>query len=163
MKRGNLHGGNKLAAGYVFVVLVVVLLGVRSQRTVATVLDPGRSAEVQAMSSPGADLIAAVGRREALLAAAAAPARDPFQEPPAARPTPPPRPPREAQPARAPHPVLQAIIHDQLGPMIQLRVGAQTSGWLREGATFEGWRVGPIGADSVRLDRDGKQYQFKMQ
>lgn len=147
--------GDNLKLGVTLLIVAGVVLGVRSVAGVRAVLsfkvatalvaDP-QVAKAQALSET-------TDSRDKLLDDAVVGPRDPFHAPPAPEPvikqvkTPKPEPPV--------HPTIRAFLYDNVNPSVQLGVGAEVSGWMRRGDSFQGWTVVEITATAVRVSRSG--------
>lgn len=150
--------GKGMLLGFILVALVIGLLGVRSGRTVVTVLDTRPLAAVSTVRAGVDSVIAKLGERNAQVASAEPTERDPFGAPP--RPQAPAR--TSRQRAAVPRdPTLQAIIHHAEDATVRVKVGAASSDWLHVGDAFQGWTVDEISADAVRLSRNGRQLELQ--
>ncbi len=54
-------------------------------------------------------------------------------------------------------PELGALLYDTINPQVQLRISGQASGWMSEGAAFQGWVVETIRPDAVTVQRQGER------
>ncbi|MBD3162615.1 MAG: hypothetical protein GF346_09630 [Candidatus Eisenbacteria bacterium] len=141
-----------------FVVIAVVVLGIRSENAATEVLTARRQGNVTpdpmlAQSIASAEMMSA---RDSILASSIPTGRDPFQEGTVRKPrATEPHPVRQAAPA--PKPALRALLYDNIAPMIQLGVGEQISGWLHKGDQFQGWTVVEITSSSVEIGRSGER------
>ncbi len=139
--------------GLAVMLVLVLVLALRSQRTVSAVLaNPAVAAEAAA-AVPGDDVdMASLDRRDSLIAAAQPVGRDPFS---ARRTEPTERVTRQIV-AVATAPTLSALLFDHVNPSTQINVEGQRSGWLHQGETFQGWRVTAITSDTVTITKGGE-------
>ena len=140
--------------GLAVMLALVLVLALRSQRTVSAVLANPAMAAASADAAPaaggGVDMVS-LDRRDSLIAAAQPVARDPFS---ARRTAPTERPPRQIE-AVATVPTLSALLFDHVNPSTQINVAGQRSGWLHQGETFQGWTVSAITSDAVTITKGG--------
>lgn len=132
------------------IMLLVVGLGVRSGKTVDAVLtyQPDTVGSVAAPAiGDGIDLDA-VARRDSILAATSVQDRDPFTALAAA---PKPKPKRVRRAPKIVNPTLNALLFDNVNPMVQISIAGERSGWLHKEEEFRGWRVTRIAKDSVEV------------
>lgn len=131
--------------------LLCVLMGMHSGRTVLLVIDSPEPAIAAAASAAPEDF-AGLSLRDSLLAAAAPGDRDPFRPVPVRtrrRTTVP----KVVQPVL---PTLKALLFDRVNPTARLNIGEEVSGWLRVGDSFKGWNVTEITESSVKLAQGEK-------
>lgn len=130
-----------------------LVLGVRAYGAVRAVLSGnqiGTAAQLPALSPT----LAHVALLDSLVTAAEPPRRDPFRDVVIEGPI---RSTGAPSPAKEdPRPVLRALLYDKQQPTAQISLGGATSGWLRVGDDFLGWKVTAIDAAAVRLSRAGE-------
>lgn len=150
----------QLMAGLGVMLALVGYLALRSHQTVNTVMSPKLVAI--STSSQQAELIGAelksVPDRDDQVAAATFEGR--FRNPFVVRPV---QHPMEELPEPVaakidsvlpPH--LAALIYDDIGPTVQIRIEGERSDWLRAGDRFKGWQVAKIDSKSVKISKGGK-------
>jgi hypothetical protein len=129
----------------------VAVLGLRSERTIASVLAGawGDSAGHQSSQATPSATSLQLQVKDSLLVQARIGERDPFKPPVVKRaPT---RKRRPAPPKPEPKPSLQTLLFDNVDPSVQLRLGGEPSGWLHVGDKFSGWTVVEITATSATI------------
>jgi len=138
--------------GLAVMLVLVLVLALRSQRTVSAVLaKPAAAAVTTAGGEIGVDM-ASLARRDSLIVAAQLVARDPFN----ARRTRPTAQVQQREVAVTAAPSLSALLFDHVNPSTQINVEGQRSGWLHQGETFQGWTVAAITSDAVTITRGGE-------
>ncbi len=148
----DLQDKRSFRVGLAIMLALVLVLALRSQRTVSAVLaNPAVAAAAPAEAVAAGVDMAALDRRDSLIAAAQPVARDPFS---ARRTQPTERAPRQIE-AVATAPTLSALLFDHVNPSTQINVEGQRSGWLHQGETFQGWTVSAITSDAVTITKGG--------
>jgi hypothetical protein len=157
------NGWGFWAAGGV-ILLVTLILGVRTQKTIAAVLStreqilPGLEWNGNGKPAGFADY----ERRQLALRQMETSGRDPFNLTPAA---PPPAPPVRREPAAPPPwasiPSLHAMMFDGDNSTAQIRIGERMSDWLRVGDEWRGWRIMKIEKDWIKVARGDEIYVMR--
>jgi hypothetical protein len=129
----------------------LVVVGIRAHRTSALALYPDRNAA----SQPGIPKETPVYLTEYASSGRPMPARDPFQYLETTIPRKQPVEPVEDKTQSLPE--LGALLYDTINPQVQLRVSGVSSGWLSEGAVFNGWVVEAIQPDAVTVQKQGER------
>jgi hypothetical protein len=165
MKQNAGKGNRALLFGYIAVLLMVLFLAMRTEKTVAAVLcGPPPSQLEPGLDATGARILTEIESRYEQLAQALPALRDPFRDPVAEK-APPPPPKRPRPVTRDPQPVfptVKSLLYDGIDPSVKLQIGDDSSGWLRVGRTFHGWTVQEISAGGVRVaDRKGNLFQIR--
>lgn len=138
-----------LRLGLGFMVLLVLVLGLRSGKTVSTVLAMDHAVQAEPVQTPTDDIdLAQIDARDRRIAEATPVDHDPFRRPGA------PQAPRERR-SRAPReivaPSLGALLYDNVNPSAQISIQGERSDWLRQGDEFKGWTVRSITPQSVTI------------
>jgi hypothetical protein len=148
-------------AGYAVLLLVGIFLGLRSERTVTTVL-AANSRDIRSTSpSTGPVIIDPVRLvlQDSLLVHTEPKVRDPFHPLPVK-----PKPRREEPKPELPEiPSLRALMYDSVNPSAQINIGSSRSGWLYEGDTFRGWKVINITQQSVWISKAHRTYVIRQE
>ncbi|MBM3285859.1 MAG: hypothetical protein FJY88_00690 [Candidatus Eisenbacteria bacterium] len=145
--------GRSFWVGIALLLSGVAFLAFRGGSAVTAVLDAGRGSHQKSLpvAAGVSKTPAGWAQRDSLLAAARLGDRDPFRPPTA------PRGEVARDRARKPDdgdaPSIGALLFDNINPAVQIRVGGETSGWLREGEEFRGWVVDDIRPTSVKISR----------
>ena len=150
-----LRDGENLKFGVALLLVVGIVLGVRSEAAIRAVLSFKGATSVTADSQVARtkELSEKMESRDRLLDGAVVGPRDPFHAPPA--------PQQAVKQVRAPkpvppvQPVIRAFLYDNVNPSVQIGVGAEVSGWMRKGDSFQGWTVVEITNTTVRVSRSG--------
>ena len=148
------QGSQTFWSGFLVLLLVGILLGIRAGNAVQAVLEfqGGAPAPAKTAIPPDNTSAAAMAHRDSLIAGAHAGLRDPFHSlaaPRIYRPAPP-----DTARAQA-TPTLKAMFFDPASPMVKLSLGTSNSGWLHPGDTFAGWSVVEIQPKTVWISRNG--------
>lgn len=147
------------------ILLVTLLLGVRTQKSVAAVLST-REQTLPTVAwnggvTPGED--AAYERRQAALQLVDHSLRDPFRPLPVAAPPDPPQ--KKSKPTRTPYwatiPSPHAIMFDGENSAAQIRIGKRLSDWLRVGDEWQDWKIIEIKSDCIRVARGDEIYVMR--
>ena len=154
------HDRKYYIVGIGVMLLVVLLLGTRSMRTVNAVLADKVPYVEQKVQHPQLikKELRGVTARDSLVETALLDAslRDPFAHSVRTRaPRRTAKVPRQA--ARLVEPLLTALIFDNVNPTVQIRVGGERSDWLRTGDRFRGWQVAEIDASSVKVKKGDRE------
>jgi hypothetical protein len=154
--------GRMLWIGYCLLLALVTLMGLRSEGTIASVLSAQKLKASGTEVSPGQTSIdpAPLMRRDEMLAEAKAGQRDPFNPPPRAEQPVVRRPPRDRVAPAPDRLFLRGIMYDEQDPRVQLAIGPNTSGWLREGDVYRGWTIVRISRTSVRVGQGERLFEI---
>lgn len=141
--------------GLALLLVAGIVLGMRGAAGVRSVLSfKGGQALAAGTHVPKAvALSGTMETRDKMLSGAVVASRDPFRPPPA--------PPQAIKEVKNPKPEpprppsVRAFLYDNVNPTVQLGVGADVSGWMRKGDSFQGWTVVEITATTVRVSRGG--------
>jgi hypothetical protein len=133
-----------------FMALLVLVLGLRSQKTVTSVLTLDHASHTASVQTPTGDLdLVRIDERDRRIAEAKPTGRDPFLQ-------------RETKPRTVKVPVelrevlapsLGALLYDNVNPSAQISIEGERSEWLRQGDEFKGWTIKSITPESVTITK----------
>ncbi len=145
-------GTNAFWLGLGLLAIVGLFLGFSAAGAVRAVL---QSKGLSAVPASGQSVVA--GRsttpradKDALIAAAVPGERDPFRDPP----------PLKSEGASAARtgqqevrevPICSGLLYDTISPLVELAAGSGSSGWLRRGDQFLGWKIVQINPKTVTI------------
>lgn len=151
---------HRIWAGLAVLLVIMAMLGFRSQRAASEVLSFRNESDVPVVST-GGDLHGLLGlaRRDSMLDATCAAKNTPFRNPNFIQDIARQDPQRKSgtpAPARMVEPKLLTLLHDDVNPCVQISVGSDRSGWLHQGDSFRGWSVNEIVREGVTVAKQNK-------